>query len=117
MIRQVLLLFLVIVLNFADVATTIYGFRYLGAMDHVEVKERNPLQSWIQEDSILMEKLPIKLLMPLVYAVAFLICYYYCLRIGFIKGLKILRITLVGLFVIYVVVVANNLIQIARVLL
>jgi len=107
-IRQVLLLSLIIALNLLDATTTIYSLCYLGAMPHIEARELNPL--------FRIENLPIKLAMPLVYALAFLVCYHFCRRIGFVKGLKILNLTLAGLVAIFAVVVANNLIQVARVI-
>ena len=99
MIHQVFLL-LLIVLNLADVATTFYGLSIGGS-------ELNPLFK--------PEGLSIKLALPIIYAFLFLVCHRFCLKLGFMKGLRILDVKLAVLIIIYMIVVANNLFGIMRV--
>ena len=94
--RQTLLLIALIALNFADVATTLYGLRLGGV-------ELNPL--------FRMESLPVKVVLPFVYASLFLFSHRFC-QDHYAKGLRILDVNLAVLIMIYVVIVANNLVGI-----
>lgn len=102
MVRQILLLIVLVILNLADIATTFYGLSIGGS-------ELNPL---FQPEGV-----PIKIALPLMYAFLFLGSYQFCQKSRFKKGLKTLDINLAILIIIYVLVVANNLIGIMRVVL
>lgn len=94
---QVTLLVLLVALNLADLATTLYGLRLGGT-------ELNPLFS--------RESAPFKICIVSVYAGLFTAAYRLCLKEGFSKGLWILNVNLLILIGIYLVVVGNNLVGI-----
>jgi len=95
-----ILLFLLIVFNLADIATTVYGFS-LGA------GELNPL--FQRKSFITTESLMIKIVLSIVFTSVFTVSYRLCAREGFDKGKWMLNIILVILAGIYSVVLVNNL--------
>jgi len=99
------LLFLLIVLNLTDVTTTFYGFS-LGAN---EVNPLFPGQSFARPESLV-----IKIFLPVLYACLFTVTHRCCLKQGLSKGLQILNIGLFFLIGFYIIIVVNNLLQIAK---
>ena len=100
MTRRILLLIALFVLNVADVATTFYGLSIGG-------KELNPL--------FRLQRLDVKISLPFIYGLFWLVSYALCERHGFKRGLSILNINLVLVTLIYALVVINNIIGILSV--
>jgi len=97
------LLFLLLVLDIADVITTIYGLS-IGA------KESNPL---FPGDSFLtIESVILKIGLVLAFCVSFTVAYRAFLKRDFSTGLKILSVNLFVLVGFYAFVVTNNLLVI-----
>lgn len=99
--RKILLL--LVILNLADIVTTVYGLSRGG-------NEINPLFSG--NPFINIESLTIKIGLPLVYIGVFTVTSKLCKKKEFSKGLWLLNINLLFLVGFYLIIVANNLLGI-----